>query len=102
MTHTIILLPLVHDFAQNKDIATDLRQTQIMPYLAKKEEVILDFSGITGSTQSFIHALIAEPLQVYGTQSLNLLKFKSACPILQTLIGLVIDYSTIKNNLLTL
>ena len=95
MTHAIILLPLVHDFAQNKDIATSIRQKEIMPFLTKNEEVILDFSGITGSTQSFIHALIAEPLQIYGTVALKLLKFKSACPILQTLIGLVIDYSLI-------
>lgn len=93
MTNTIVLLPLVHDFAQNKDVATSIRQKEIMPYLAKNEDVIIDFSGIEGGTQSFIHALIAEPLQVYGTVALKLLKFKSACPILQTLIGLVIDYS---------
>lgn len=93
MTHTIILLPHLGNFASNKDIATMLRTREIIPQLAKSEDVILDFTGIEGSTQSLIHALIAEPFQLYGKNTLKLLKFKSANPLLQTLIGLVIDYS---------
>lgn len=93
MTHTIVLLPLVGDFAHNKDVATQIRQDQLLPILAKYEQIVLNFTGVTGSTQSFIHALIAEPLQIYGKDVLKLLQFKSASPIMKTLISLVIDYS---------
>lgn len=93
MTYTIKLLTHLSSFASNKDIARDLRQSEILPHLVKGESIILDFAGIDGSTQSLIHALIAEPLQLYGQNALNLLKFKSTNPLLKTLIGLVIDYS---------
>lgn len=93
MTYTLVLFPHFGSFASNKDLATTLRQTEIMPRLKQNEEVILDFAGIDGGTQSLIHALIAETLQLHGKDVLKLLKFKSASPILQTLISLVIDYS---------
>ncbi len=93
MTTTIILFPLFGNFANDKDVARELRQREILPRLAKGEDVILDFTGVEGATQGLIHALIAEPLQIYGKEALNLLQFKSANPLLKTLISLVIDYS---------
>lgn len=93
MTYTIVLLPHLGSFASNKDVATTLRRAQILPHLKNNEEVILDFAGIEGSTQSLIHALMAQPLQLYGRDILKLLKFKSANLLLRNLIGLVIDYS---------
>jgi hypothetical protein len=95
MTHTITLFPLVGDFGSDKDLATKLRQQEILPHLIKQEDVILDFTDVTGATQSFIHALIAEPLQLYGQDVLLHLKFKSASPIIRNLIKLVIDYTLI-------
>ena len=47
-------------FAENKDTAKRLRIDKIMPALSNKEEVELDFEGVSGATQSFIHALISE------------------------------------------
>lgn len=93
MTYTLTLFPHLGSFASNKDVATDLRTKEILPRLAKNEEIILNFTGIEAGTQSLIHALIAEPLQIYGKNALRLLKFKSASPIMKTLISLVIDYS---------
>ncbi|MBP9670148.1 DUF4325 domain-containing protein [Candidatus Woesebacteria bacterium] len=98
MTYTLQLFPHLGSFASNKDTARALRQSEIIPRLAKGEGIILDFTGIDGSTQSLIHALIAEPLQLYGHKALSLLQFKSANPIVKTLIGLVIDYSLIHRN----
>lgn len=95
MTHTLSLLPHLGSFASNKDVATNLRLKEILPRIAKHEEVILDFTGIEAGTQSLVHALIAEPLQLYGKDVLKLIKFKSASPIMKTLISLVIDYTLI-------
>ena len=96
MTHTISIVSELGSFASNKDIAKNIRTKEILPRLAAKETVILDFAGVEGSTQSLIHALIAEPLQLYGQDALNYLEFKSANGVLKTLIGLVIDYSLLK------
>lgn len=93
MTYTLPLLPHLGSFASNKDVARELRHSEILPRISRCESVILDFTGVDGSTQSLIHSLIAEPLQLYGKDALSLLQFKSANPLLKTLISLVIDYS---------
>lgn len=95
MTYTLVLSPHLGSFASNKDVASDLRIKEILPRLAKHEEIILDFAGVEAGTQSLVHALIAEPLQLYGKDTLKILKFKSASPIMKTLISLVIDYTLI-------
>lgn len=99
MTYTINIHSHLGSFASNKDAAKTLRQTEILPRLANGETVVLDFTSVDGSTQSLIHALIAEPLQLYGKNALNLLQFKSANPLLKTLISLVIDYSLLPSKL---
>ncbi len=95
MTYTLKLFPLVGSFASNKDVATNLRTAELMPRLSKNEDIILDFASVEAGTQSFIHALIAEPIQIYGSEILNHFKFKSCSKIIKTLIGLVIDYTTL-------
>ena len=99
MTYTINILSHLGSFASNKDVARNLRQSEILPRIARGESVILDFNGVEGSTQSLIHALIAELLQLHGKKALSLLQFKSANPLLKTLISLVIDYSLLPSKL---
>ena len=43
-------------YGENKDIARDIRISVILPSLEKSESIIIDFEGVTGATQSFIHA----------------------------------------------
>lgn len=89
---TIKLKPLVGTFAENKDIARDLRIAELSPALARGEEVAVDFSGITGATQSFIHALISEPLREYGSDVLDKIQFKNCDVAIQKIITIVTDY----------
>jgi hypothetical protein len=80
-------------FAEDKDSAKELRKTVIMPSLLSRKIVILDFCGVTSSTQSFVHALIAEPLQKMGEDVLSRLEFRSCAPQVKNLVELVVDYS---------
>lgn len=73
----IVLLPLTGAFADNKDIARELREKELMPTLAQGESVVIDFEGLTGATQSFIHALISDSFRVYGSIVLERIEFKS-------------------------
>ncbi len=89
---TINIKQLAGTFAENKDIARDIRISQITPALKLKKQVILDFSEVTGATQSFVHALISEPIREYGEEFFALLLFRGCNPVVQEVIAIVADY----------
>jgi hypothetical protein len=79
-------------FAENKDIARDIRLEEIMPALEKNEEVILNFRGVGAVTQSFIHALISDVLRKYGDNTFDLMAFKSCNKTVKQIVNIVVDY----------
>jgi len=83
----------IKGFAEDKDAAKQLRREIIMPALAEDKKVILDFSGVTASTQSFVHALVGEPLQKIGEDVLEKIEFRSCAPQIKSLVQLVVDYT---------
>ncbi|MBU2561036.1 MAG: STAS-like domain-containing protein [Nanoarchaeota archaeon] len=88
----IKLLPLIGNFAENKDIARDIRIKKVIPALEKGEEITLDFEGVESATQSFIHALISDVLRKYGTDVLDRIYFKKCNETVQKIISIVVDY----------
>lgn len=88
----IKLLPKTGTFAENKDIARDIRIKYIMPVLEKHEEITLDFAGVESATQSFIHALISELIRNFGSEILNSIYFKNCNKSVQEIINIVVDY----------
>ena len=87
-----ILEELGVSFAENKDIASRIREEQIMPLLKKKRHVALDFKGIDSATQSFIHALISELFRIYGADVLDLVEFKNCNETVREVISIVAKY----------
>ena len=79
-------------FAENKDVARDIRISEIMPALEKKEDVVLDFERVEAATQSFIHALISDALRKYGNDALDRIAFKSCNDTVRKIINIVVDY----------
>lgn len=88
----IVVFDKVGAFAENKDIAREIRLTQIVPALENKEEVILDFDRVDAVTQSFIHALISDILRKYGCDALDRMTFKSCNDTVKKIINIVVDY----------
>ncbi|MBI4738460.1 STAS-like domain-containing protein [Candidatus Woesearchaeota archaeon] len=88
----IALQTHVGKFAENKDIARDIRITSILPALEKGEDVILDFQGIDSATQSFIHALISDVIRRKGIAVLDRMYFKNCNTTVQKIINIVVDY----------
>jgi hypothetical protein len=86
------LKQLVGTFAENKDIARDVRINKIVPALNDGKEVVLNFSGVDGVTQSFIHALISELIRQYGSEVLEQIAFKDCSENIQKVISIVVDY----------
>ena len=88
----IKLHSIVGSFAENKDLARDIRINKIVPALNKDEEVTLDFDGVGSATQSFIHALISELIRTYGTEVLDNIAFKNCNETVRKIINIVVDY----------
>lgn len=86
------MIDLVGSFAENKDIARDIRVNIIVPAIEKKEEIILNFSGVDSATQSFIHALISEIIRKYGIDILDKIYFKECVENVQKIVEIVIEY----------
>lgn len=82
----------VGSFAENKDIAREIRLKKIIPALKKNQHVILDFEKVDSATQSFIHALISDLIRKYGNEVLEKMSFKSCNETVQKIITMVIDY----------
>lgn len=79
-------------FAEDKDIARDLRVKIIMPEVEKGNFVTLNFINVDSATQSFIHALISEVIRIEGIDSLDRINFKECSPKVRTIIEIVVDY----------
>jgi hypothetical protein len=92
-TTRIELHPGVAGFAEDKDLAKSIRLTQLLPALARGNRVVLDFHRVKYATQSFVHALLGEPLSRYGEALLDQVEFKNCSQQLQSVVELVVDYS---------
>ena len=88
----IKLLPIVGSFAENKDLARDVRLKKIIHALENKQEITLDFDGIDSTTQSFIHALISDLIRKYGIDVLDKIYFKNCNETVTKIINIVVDY----------
>ena len=92
MKKIIRMHKMVGDFDENKDIAKKLRIKQVIPALSKGDEIVLDFSGINGATQSFIHALISDPIRKFKDVAFDKLAYKSANDDIREIISIVYRY----------
>ena len=92
MSIIIKIKDLVGDFAENKDVAKDLRITKIIPTLSEGKEIILDFSGVSGTTQSFIHALISEPIRKFRDVALEKMHYKNCSDVVKEVLKTVYEY----------
>ena len=79
-------------FAENKDVARDIRLQDIMPALENREKITLDFGRVGSATQSFIHALISDTLRKHGNDVLDSITFKSCNKNIKEIINIVVDY----------
>jgi hypothetical protein len=92
MKKIIKLKQIAGDFAENKDIAKKIRMEKLIPVLKKGDYVVFDFAGVTGATQSFIHALISDPIRELRNVAFDHLIYKNANKDIQEIISIVYRY----------
>ena len=81
------------DFAEDKDLAAEIRREAILPQVRSGECVVLDFSGVSLVTQSFMHALISDVLRSQGEEVLQHIVFKGCNTGVRGIIETVVQYS---------
>src|SRR3989338_11464004 len=91
-TITVTIKTKAGSFAENKDVARELRVKRIMPALEKNKTVIIDFSDVTGATQSFMHALISDAVRKFGEEVFDKLRFKNCTPVVKEVVNIVAEY----------
>lgn len=82
----------VGSFAENKDLAQEIRTKKIMPAIEEGKEVILDFKDVDSATQSFIHALISDVIRQNGVDVLDQMLFKNCNEKVKKIITIVVEY----------
>ena len=88
----IKLFPLVGAFAENKDLAREIRLNKLIPVLEKEQEITLDFKGVDSATQSFIHALISDLIRKFGSEILDKIYFKNCNETIKEIVNIVVEY----------
>ena len=88
----VTIYELAGSFAENKDVARDIRLQKIIPILNKGKEIIIDFEGVDSATQSFVHALISDLFRLYGNDILDRIQFKSCNETVRGIISIVVGY----------
>lgn len=79
-------------FAENKDIARDIRINELLPALKSGKEIVIDFTSVDAATQSFIHALFSDAIRKFGADALERITFKGCNKNVQQMINIVADY----------
>jgi len=87
----IKLFEKLGSFAENKDIAKQIRINEVIPFL-DKEEITFDFLNVEGATQSFVHALISDLIRKKGINILDKIYFKNCNDTVKKMIGIVVEY----------
>jgi hypothetical protein len=83
-------------FAENKDVAAEIRESELRPALARGEAIQINFDGVDGATQSFIHALVSDLIRKVGPSVLEKLEFKKCNPTVRSVIEIVVEYSQLE------
>ena len=89
---TIKMKNLVGDFAENKDIAKDIQINKLLPALKEEKGITFDFDGVSGATQSFIHALVSDALRKHPDTVYDKVFFKNTNEDIQKIITIVYRY----------
>lgn len=80
--------------AEVKDEAIRYRDKHLLPAVAEEKTLVLDFEGVESAPHSFISALIATPIQVFGMAAYKKIKVVNALPEIRETIDFILDENT--------
>ena len=90
---TVRVVDRAGSFAEDKDIAAKIRDADLRPAVGRGEAVRIDFGGVQGATQSFIHAMISDVIRKEGASALDRIDFKGCNATVRSVVEIVVEYS---------
>ena len=91
---TIKIYDIVGQFAEDKDIARDIRRDILWSNIRNGLEIEIDFNKVDDATQSFIHALLSQLIRETQGEALDHIYFKNCNDTVKGIINMVVDYMT--------
>lgn len=79
--------------AEDKDAAREIREKRIIPALDQGDLVEIDFEKVETATQSFVHALISEPLRRFGESVMERVTFVNCSQDVREIVITVVEYT---------
>ena len=95
---TITVNQRASSFAEDKDVAAEIRESDLRPTLRDGKKLRLDFRGVEGATQSFVHAMISDLIRREGPAVLDRIEFKNCNASVRSVIEIVVEYSQLGDN----
>ncbi len=80
------------NFAENKDVARQIRLELLWPAVQRGQQMTIDFAGIEDATQSFVHAMLSQMIRDTQGEVLDLLSFQNCNETVKKIINMVVDY----------
>jgi hypothetical protein len=74
-------------------VAAGIRERDLKPALDQGQKIRLDFRGVEGATQSFVHAMVSELIRKSGADVLDRIEFSSCNPTVRSVVEIVVEYS---------
>ena len=81
-------------YAENKEEAIAYRKKYLIDAVKAGKVIRLDFQDVIASPHSFLSALIATPIKIYGTTSYKKIKIVNAIPEIRETIDYIFDDNT--------
>lgn len=67
----------VGDFAEDKALAREICQEEILPKLQARKKIIVDLLGVEAMSQAFFYQLVALAIEQYGMLAYQEIKFRN-------------------------
>lgn len=79
-------------FAEDKDVAQEIRQEILWPEMKAGHTIYLDFDKVEDMTQSFAHALLSELIRETQGEILDYVFFKNCNETIKRIVNMVVEY----------
>jgi hypothetical protein len=81
-------------YAEDKQAAIEYRNRELIPAANANKEIVIDFDTVVSAPHSFLSALLATPIQIFGMQAYKRLKIINAAPEIRETIDFILDENT--------
>ena len=87
MSLTFKMFDLFDAFLADGDVANRFRFCEVEPALARHDQIIFDFDGVTNMTDSFCNALFEHLATGHATEVRAKVRLKNCSPLIKDFLG---------------